>query len=97
MSDLAEVTAQRDGLRITCRLQKAALGAAAGTSAELSEKCRRPEENAEGMRALLRLHENPDSPISPRAICHRERDRLCSKIGSYSEGDDGRRKGGGGG
>ncbi len=97
VSNLSEVTAERDGLRITCRLQKTALATSAGTSAELSERCRRLEEDVEGMRTLLRRHENPNSPTSSRAICHRERDRLRAKIGSYNEGDDGRRRGGGSG
>ena len=61
-SRLSETTAERDGLRITCRIQEAALAAASGENAELCEGCKKAEDDLESMRALLRRHGNPQQP-----------------------------------
>ena len=85
-SRLSEGAAERDGPKITCRIQEAALAAAAGNDAWLSEGCKKTEDDTVSMRALLRRHENPNSPASSRTICHRERGKLRAEIGSYNEG-----------
>ena len=68
VSELSGVTAERDGLRITCRLQEAALATAAGANAGMGERCKRAEEDREKLHGLLRRHENPNSQTSSRAV-----------------------------
>ena len=57
---------------------------------EWVEKYRRALEDRDSTGALLRRHEDPNSPTSPRATCHKERNKMRAKIGSHSGGDDGR-------
>ena len=50
-SRLSEATAERDGLKIACRIQEAALAAASGENAELRERCKKAEDDLESTAA----------------------------------------------
>ena len=95
VADLAQVTAERDGLRIAVRMRDATIEEAARAAAAQDEKIGRMSDEIDGIRSLLRRHENPNSPTSSWAACHKERDKLRALIGSYNDGDDGERGGGG--
>lgn len=73
----------------TCQIKGAVLAKTRGEG-EWVEKCRRALEDRDSTGALLRRHEDPNSPTSPRATCHKERNKMRAKIRSYSGGDDGR-------
>lgn len=97
VADLAQTTAERDGLKISVRMRGATIEGAARTAAALDEKIDRMSGEIDGIRSLLRRHENPNSPTSSWAACHKKRDKLRALIGSCNDGDDGERGGGGGG
>ena len=87
-AQLAGVTAERDGLRVTCTVQGEELARLRQSEAEWAEKYRTVADKLERTQRLIRRSENPNSPTSSRAICNKERDKLRRQIGSYNEGNE---------